>query len=79
MKTLVVRIPDEMEMELEGLASRHGRTKSAVVRQILSRGVHRRRTGDLSAFDLMRDQIGIVETGVGDLASNRKHMEGFGR
>jgi hypothetical protein len=46
---------------------------------VLSRGVRSRRKGDLSAFDLMRDQIGIVDTGIGDLASNPKHMERFGR
>jgi hypothetical protein len=34
---------------------------------------------DLSVFDLMGDQIGIIETGVVDLASNPKHLEGFGR
>ena len=37
------------------------------------------RADDLSVFDLIRDQIGIIETGVGDLASNPKHLEGFGR
>jgi predicted DNA-binding protein len=78
MKTLVIRIPDELEAQLEVLASRRGKTKSAIARDVLSRGV-RRRSDDLSVFDLMRDQIGIIETGVVDLASNPKHLEGFGR
>lgn len=78
MKTLVIRIPDELETQLEVLASRRGKTKSAVARDVLSRGV-RRRADNLSVFDLIRDQIGIIETGVGDLASNPKHLEGFGR
>ena len=75
---MVIRIPDELEAQLEVLASRRGETKSAIARDVLSRGV-RRRADDLSVFDLMRDQIGIIETGVGDLASNPKHLEGFGR
>ena len=78
MKTLVIRIPDELEAQLEALASRRVETKSAIARDVLSRGV-RRRSDDLSVFDLMRDQIGIIETGVVDLASNPKHLEGFGR
>ena len=75
---MVIRIPDELETQLEALASRRGKTKSAIARDVLSRGV-RRRADDLSVFDLMRDQIGIIETGVGDLASNPNHLEGFGR
>jgi hypothetical protein len=78
-KTLVLRIPDELEIQLEVLASRRGKTKSAIAREVLSRGVRRRPADDLSVFDLMRDQIGIIETAVGDLASNPKHLEGFGR
>jgi predicted DNA-binding protein len=77
-KTLVLRIPDELETQLEVLAARRGKTKSAIAREVLSRGVRRRRAEDLSVFDLMRDQIGIIETGAGDLASNPKHLEGFG-
>lgn len=33
----------------------------------------------LSALDLMREGCGLVRSGVPDLASNPKHMEGFGR
>jgi hypothetical protein len=31
----------------------------------------------VSAFDLMKDGCGIVKSGVPDLASNPKHLEGF--
>ena len=79
MRTLVLRIPDDLEARLEALASRRGKTKSAIARELLSKGVRSRRKDDLSAFDLIRDQIGIVDTGIGDLASNPKHMQRFGR
>ena len=32
-----------------------------------------------SAFDLMKDGCGILKSGVPDLASNPKHLEGLGR
>ena len=32
-----------------------------------------------SAHDLMKDGCGIVNSGIGDLATNKRHMEGFGR
>ncbi len=33
----------------------------------------------LSLHDRMKDLCGIVDSGVTDLATNKKHMEGFGR
>jgi predicted DNA-binding protein len=78
MKTLVLRIPDDLAAQVQALASRHGKTKSAIARELLSKGVRTRRKGELSAFDLMRDHIGVVDTGIGDLASNPKHMKDFG-
>ena len=32
-----------------------------------------------TAYDLMKDGRGIVDSGIGDLATNPKHMKGFGR
>jgi hypothetical protein len=32
-----------------------------------------------SAFELMKDGCGVVESGVGDLSCNPQHLEGFGR
>ena len=32
-----------------------------------------------SLHDLMKDGCGIVDSGIPDLATNKKHMEGFGR
>jgi hypothetical protein len=32
-----------------------------------------------TAYDLMKDGRGIVDSGLGDLATNPKHMKGFGR
>ena len=32
-----------------------------------------------TAYALMKDGRGIVDSGIGDLATNPKHMKGFGR
>lgn len=32
-----------------------------------------------TAYELMREHIGIVDSGLPDLASNPKHLEGLGR
>ena len=32
-----------------------------------------------SAYDLMKDGFGCVDSGLTDLATNPKHMEGFGQ
>lgn len=32
-----------------------------------------------SAYDLMKDTFGCVDSGLGDLSTNPKYMEGFGR
>jgi len=33
----------------------------------------------LTAYDLMKESIGIVDSGLPDLASNPQHLEGLGR
>lgn len=32
-----------------------------------------------TAYELMKEGRGIVDSGIGDLATNPKHMKGFGR
>ena len=54
-------------------------TTLRIASRITSATLRPERADDLSIFDLIRDQIGIVETGIGDLASNPKHLEGSGR
>ena len=45
----------------------------------LSQKLRRKRAGKPSLHDLMKGGCGIVDSGVSDLATNPKHMEGFGR
>lgn len=76
MKTLTMKLPDELSAWLEGEAKRANRPKSTLVREILQR--HRRST-PTNALDLAADLCGCVQSGVRDLAHNKNHLKGFGR
>ena len=81
MKTMTVKLPDEVAIRLEKRAERLGVSKSAVVRESLERELLSSDApeDEPSAYDLMKDGFGCVNSGLGDLSTNPKHMEGFGR
>ena len=78
MKTLVVKIPDELDAELTRAAKARHVTKSALVRERLGHsgaGAH----GATTMWDLVKDLVidnGDLPT---DLSTNKKHMEGYGK
>jgi Arc/MetJ-type ribon-helix-helix transcriptional regulator len=81
MKTITVKVPDELAALLDQRAKRLGVSKSALVREsvqvaLRSEGVEQ---DQLSAHDLMKDGCGCVDSGIGDLSTNPRHLEGFGR
>lgn len=76
MKTLTVKLPERLAVSLEREAERAQVSKSEMVRNILDR--HLSGT-PVSAVDLAGDLAGCVDSGVGDLSSNRAHLDGFGR
>lgn len=76
MKTLTMKVPDELLVWLENEAKRARQPKSALLRNILQQ--HRQRRPQ-SALDLAADLCGCVESGLGDLARSKKHLKGFGR
>jgi predicted DNA-binding protein len=81
MKTLTVKLPDELVIRLEKRAQRLGMSKSALVRESVERALNGPGAVEEapSAYDLMKEGFGCVNSGVGDLATNPKHMEGFGK
>ena len=76
MKTLTMKVPDELLAWLENEAKRVGQPKSALVRNILQQHQQCR---PQSALDLAADLCGSVESGLGDLARNKEYLRGFGR
>ncbi|HKI38730.1 MAG TPA: ribbon-helix-helix protein, CopG family [Gemmataceae bacterium] len=79
MKTISLKLTEELRRKLERAARERGQSKSEVVRAALeqflngARGTQR----PLSALELAGDLVGCVE-GPGDLSTNPKYMEGFG-
>ncbi len=81
MKTMTVKLPDELAVRLEKRAKRLGVSKSALLRESLERGLHEADSveEEPSMYDLVKDDLGCFDSGLGDLSTNPKHMEGFGR
>ncbi len=78
--TITCKIPEKLDLELEAVAGKRGVSKSAVVREAIEANlVEQRKRIKLSAYDVMKEACGIVTGGPRDLATNPKHMEGFGR
>ena len=81
MKTITVKLSDELAVRLEKRAKRLGKSKSALVRESVERDMTEGGVveEEPSMYELTRDDCGCFDSGVKDLATNPKHMEGFGR
>lgn len=81
MKTLTIKVPDELARRLEQRAKRSGRSKSSLARESIERDLDRDSLLEEppSVYDLVKDDLGCVDSGVTDLSTNPKHIEGFGR
>jgi hypothetical protein len=80
MKT-TVEVPDELYRKAKAEAALRGRKLKDLVEEGLRLvlGVPRKAAARPSLADLMKDARGVVDSGVPDLASNPKHLAGFGR
>jgi hypothetical protein len=83
MKT-TVELPDELARRVKAEAALRGRKLKDLVEEGLRLVLESPRTqaGKRSTpplHDLMRDARGVVDSGIADLASNPKHLKGFGR
>lgn len=79
MKTISLKVTDTLLRKLERAARERGQSKSAVVRSVLEQYLNGAGAGASgSALEAARPWIGCVE-GPGDLATNPKYMEGFGK
>lgn len=75
LKMLSVKLPVALSARIAQLARARRTTTSEVVRNALERYEEPLRG---SFFDLATDYIGALKGGPGDLATNPKHLEGFG-
>jgi hypothetical protein len=80
MKT-TVDLPDDLLRRAKSEAALRGKKLRELVQTGLERVLdepEKESPAQPTAFDLMKDGSGIVRSGVGDLSSNPRHLEGFG-
>lgn len=83
MKTITIKLPDFLNASLDATAASRKQTKSAIVRDLLiaampAHPVSRKRVRP-SLHERLQKYQGAGATGVKDLASNPKHLDGYGR
>jgi predicted transcriptional regulator len=76
MKTISLKLDAGLHGWLEQQAKRLGRTKSEIARRALEKS--RAENPAPSCHDRMQVACGSLHSGVRDLATNKKHMKGFG-
>ena len=79
MKSLSMRLPEALDAKLSALAKKRGEPKSEVAREAIEVFVNGNGVrSELSCHDLAKDLAGCA-AGPADLATNKKHLRGYGR
>jgi hypothetical protein len=79
MKSVSLKLSDELNTKLEQVSKQRGARKSDVIREALESYFSDGKNGaGVSCLDLAGDLVGCLD-GPADLATNPKHMRGFGR
>jgi hypothetical protein len=78
MTTITAKIPRDLALKLESRSVAMRVSKSKIIRDALSKELKIVKKKP-SLYDAMKDAIGCFKSGVPDLATNLKHMEGFGK
>ena len=76
MKTISLKIDANLYDWLERQSKSLGRSKSAITRSALEKS--RNHKAEPSCHDLMQSACGSLRSGVKNLATNKKHLKGFG-
>ena len=80
MRTISLKLPDEVDAKLTVRAKRTGKSKSQVTREALTAFLEDgRKKSAVSCLDLARDLAGSLKGGPPDLSSNKKYMRGYGK
>ena len=79
MKTISVKVPEDLDIKLNAVAEKRRESKSAIIRAALDHLVKSSETSTPnSCLDLAKDLIGCVDGPI-DLSHNRKHLKGYGQ
>lgn len=80
MTTISLKIPDELVSRMDAVARSKRTSRSALLREALEEKLRALdRKSPPSLFDQSSDLCGMADSGIGDLASNPSHLEGFGK
>ena len=80
MRTISLKLPDDLLAQLEKAAKARQVTKSSFVRASLEKALHEQPdAGAVSCYDMARDLAGSIKGLPKDIAYNPKYMDGFGR
>ena len=73
-------MPDELAVRIENHAEKLGISKSAFIRESIEKEFQNGTSveEEPSFYDLVKDDLGCFDSGVTDLATNPKYMEGYG-
>jgi predicted transcriptional regulator len=75
MKTISLKVPDELDSRLTAAARRSGKRRSAIARESLSAYLD---AAGGSCLELVADLAGCAK-GPRDLSRNAKYLRGYGR
>lgn len=79
MTTISLKIPDELIARMDAVAIAKRTSRSALLREALEERLKAiAGTSVPSLFDQSADLCGKDQSGLGDLASNSRYLEGFG-
>jgi hypothetical protein len=80
MRTISLKLPDDLLAQLDREAKSRRMTKSSLVRESLAKGFSKESAvGPPSSYDVASDLAGSVRGLPEDLAVNPEYMKGFGR
>jgi len=79
MATITCKVPDRLNAQIEAEAREQRVPKSKLIRETLEKRFNgKRRTSPPTFYERTKHLCGSVRGGPSDLATNPKHMEGFG-
>jgi hypothetical protein len=88
MTKLTIEFPEALSRKLARAAKQRRVPPVSIVREAVQSALRAPSTPKrkpfagqpfVSAYDLMKDGLGCWDSGLGDLSTNKKHLEGMGR